>query len=305
MSARRHRMTFVTGVVVLAAAWALAGIERSSWAGVGRAPAGTTLPAAGSQPTSLPGGSGKLPVQEQNLGKFATGLLAQTIITSPDGRHVGYMAQNEGKWTVYLDNAPGKPYDAIGASSLVFSPDSQRLAYAAKRTVDKVDKWLIVVDGIEGPEHEMVASGPPLFSPDSKHVAYLMMRGKKWIVVLDGKEGNEYDSIGAGTLLFSADSRRAAYLAFRGPKWYMVVDGKESEPYDGGSAAAFGPDGKTVAYWAVRNQKWFLVVNGVESKDYDGYIRGSKPTFDGPNTVLSIALRDNEVIRVRVEVTNP
>lgn len=75
-------------------------------------------------------------------------------IFSPDNQHVAYVARTTGRQrafggedlfhpaaftaqtnsqcVVVLDGKEEKPYDCVGAGSLTFSPDSQRLAYGAK-----------------------------------------------------------------------------------------------------------------------------------------------------------------------------
>jgi hypothetical protein len=51
--------------------------------------------------------------------------------------------------------------------SVVFSPNSSRVAYAAERQ----GKFLMVVDGKEGRLFDDIYN--PVFSPDSRHVAYV------------------------------------------------------------------------------------------------------------------------------------
>ena len=86
-------------------------------------------------------------------------------IFSPDGTRIAYIAGVGKKWAwdmlrpyqtirngvVVLDGVEQKPYDYIGG--LVFTPDSRRLAYAARTNA----KTVIVVDGMEGPQYEDVA----------------------------------------------------------------------------------------------------------------------------------------------------
>jgi len=86
---------------------------------------------------------------------------------------------------VVVDGAEGKEYD--GFAVLIFSPDGQRVAYAAGRG----GKWLLVVDGVEGKEYNRLGKGSLIFSPDGRRVAYMAGRGEKPFVVVDGVEGKE------------------------------------------------------------------------------------------------------------------
>jgi Tol biopolymer transport system component len=151
------------------------------------------------------------------------------------------------KSAVVVDGVEGKEYDEIGR--FIFSSDSKRVAYAAKRN----GKWLIVVDEVESSEYDGIMTGTPIFSPDSKRVAYAVIRRKySWlglttssvyVTVVDGVEGSEYDEMAGFT--FSPDSKRLAYGAKRGGKCMFVVDGVEDSEYDDLlSVPIFSPDSK-------------------------------------------------------------
>jgi glucose/arabinose dehydrogenase len=134
------------------------------------------------------------------------------------------------------------------ASTLTFSPNSQRIAYAARMG----DKWALVVDGIAGKPHDAILAGPPAFSPDSRRVAYGAKIGVKWSVVIEGVEGKAYYDLGGASITFSADSRRVAYKArtrdiWTGFKSTVVVDGVEKGHCEHiGGRLLFSPDGETV-----------------------------------------------------------
>ena len=65
---------------------------------------------------------------------------------------------------------------------------------------------------------------------------------------------------------------------------------------------AFSPDSKRVAYDAQRGVKWLVVVDGVERGRYDGFVRGAKLDFDTPKSFHTLAIRDNEFVRVEIEI---
>jgi WD40-like Beta Propeller Repeat len=112
-----------------------------------------------------------------------------TIIFSPDSKRLAYEAKREeGKFIVFLDGQESKEYKVVYPSSLVFSPDSRRLAYSV--TTGAGD--YVVVDGAEqGPYNRIVT--PPAFSPDSRHVVYLAAFEKEQFAVIDGVVRSKYE----------------------------------------------------------------------------------------------------------------
>ena len=75
-------------------------------------------------------------------GNRYAGTLEGTPIFSPDGQRVAYGAKIGDEWMVVVDGKESKGY--AGLSTLIFSPDSQRIVYEAVG-----DKWMVVVDGHE------------------------------------------------------------------------------------------------------------------------------------------------------------
>ena len=71
----------------------------------------------------------------------------------------------------YIDGKEGKPYHNIGEGSLIFSPDSKRLAYVAMGS----NRDFVVVNENEGKQYETIftssmGGGRIIFdSPDSFH----------------------------------------------------------------------------------------------------------------------------------------
>jgi len=270
----------------------------------------------------------QLVVVDQVEGKEYDGILKGTPLFSPDSKHVAYAAKHGGKWFVVVDGEEKKEYDGIAESSLIFSPDSKHLAYA----VMSGGKWFVVVDGEEKKEYDGIGKGTLQFSPDSKRVVYVVpgrgyrkdpypgylgRRIRKGLVVIDGKEGKEYDDIGSniwvalidgplafvmvGNLLFSPDSKHLAYAAMSGDNLFVVVDGEEGKEYGGVDGPIFSMDSKRVAYIARRDGKNFVVVDGVEGTKYDAFL-DSKFVFDSPKLLHALALRNNEIFRVEVEI---
>jgi Tol biopolymer transport system component len=212
--------------------------------------------------------------------------LMDSLIFSPDSRHLAYAVGNGRKRSVVLDGRPSPEYDGLRKDSMIFSSDSKHLAYAAKSG----RKWS-VVDGQRGPEYDGVAT--PIFSPDSKRVAYGAEEGEKQLVVVDGKASPEYDRIGRNSAVFSPDSKRVAYAAKNGQKWSVVVDGQTGAEYDGIGRLMFSRDSKRVAYTAARGKEQFVVMDNEVSPGYDGI--GEGPIFSSDSTHLAYsALKDQK-----------
>jgi Tol biopolymer transport system component len=248
----------------------------------------------------------KLVSSEVSLGKVHSGIVDDTLVISADNRRVAFVARRGAKWRVVVDGVEGKEYD-IGskdpsaallfmlskrtafpyqhprARTLLFSPDSERVAYVGRR--DR--KVLVVVDGQEGKEYDGIADQCLVFSPDSKRVGYMAFSfARKWQMIVDGVEGNQYDCMGEGLPYFSPDSKRLAYVAEQDGKQFVVVDDKKGNQYPWIFALSvfFSPDSRRLAYVAASDVvrppkvgglpvavggKQFVVVDGVEGKQYD------------------------------------
>jgi hypothetical protein len=116
-----------------------------------------------------------------------------SLVLSPDGRHLAYIAKQWDKWFVVID---GKidlmgNFNEIITESLTFSPDSKHLAYAALDS----NKWHVVVDGKGSASFDEIKPGTLAFSPDNKHLAYAAEIFNKWYIFVDGAKGKEYDYI--------------------------------------------------------------------------------------------------------------
>ena len=75
------------------------------------------------------------------------------LVISPDNAHVAYIIESGRKFSVVRDGVVGVDYEEIDATSLGFSPDGLKLAYAARRRggfFSPAPKWTVVLDGNEG-----------------------------------------------------------------------------------------------------------------------------------------------------------
>jgi len=194
------------------------------------------------------------------------GIVDQSLTFSPDSRRLAYaVAKADRRAYLVLDGKPGPVHDGIGgslppevaanrasgqtgyglgyASSVLFSPDSRRIAYLAHFGRMK----RVFVDGnADDVEMEFLVSGM-VFSDDSKHLAYGGRRFNelfidKFFLVVDGKKGADYDAL--GYFGFSHDGKHIAFTAKKGDKMVIVVDGRERGEYSGVPAGpVFRSDG--------------------------------------------------------------
>ncbi|MBU0609105.1 MAG: hypothetical protein KKI08_14560 [Armatimonadetes bacterium] len=138
---------------------------------------------------------------------------------SPDSQHLAYVVRKDDKTSVVRDGAVVSTSDA-GATNVVFSPDSQRMAYHTVAGEWKGGKHAVVVDGVAGEEYDWV--GGMCFSPDSKHMAYVAWRDKKYTAVVDGKVGGWYARILGDSVRF-VNETTLQFLALRDDKLLRVT----------------------------------------------------------------------------------
>jgi len=188
---------------------------------------------------------------------------------SPNSKKIAYIAGAEGKWSIFVNGKEIKRYDALippplfgrgrftAISSLLFSPDSKKLAYV----VSDRGKSFIVLNNKENKKYDAILSH--VFSPDSKKLAYAAKEEGKWVVCLDNTEGKRYDNISPPA--FSPDGSKLAYIAQEGGQSFVVVNGEEGNRYDKIVALpVFSPDNRKLAFFAVNNKNIFVVVNNKE-----------------------------------------
>ncbi len=76
-------------------------------------------------------------------------------------------------WFVVVDGKEAKRYDGIG--TLIFSPDSKRMAYVAGAG----NKYFVVVDGKEGKQYDSIVTirGGRIVFDSSDRLHYLVVKG--------------------------------------------------------------------------------------------------------------------------------
>ena len=230
----------------------------------------------------------------------------QTPLLSPDKSRVAYLVKGKNGDFVVADGIRGKPYPSIAQNSLVFSPDSKRLAYFTDR--------FVVVEGHEGKRYDGFEKDPrPIFSPDGQSMAYKASiyqtnNGKtsfKQLIVVDEKEHKAYECSAVDYIsdpIFSPDSKRIAYTVTVGGKQFAVVDGQELIKYKQTEKSylgepVFSPDSKRVAYVVAETEKdWFVVIDGQQGKRYEKIIW--PVVFVSSNTIRYMAARGGNIYSV-------
>ncbi len=177
------------------------------------------------------------------------GIVDHALTFSPDSRRLAYAAAKaDRRCYLVVDGKAGPVHDGIGgslppgvtlnqasmqtgyglgsATSILFSPDSRRIAYLAH--FGKMKK-VFLDDKPEDVEMDFLAGGM-VFSDDSKRLAYGGRRGNQFFLVVDGKKGADYDML--GYYGFSPDGRHTAFMAKKGDKLVIVVNGQERAEYD-------------------------------------------------------------------------
>ena len=257
-------------------------------------------------------GSGKFSVKETVMATIPMEIPAEAGRVSSDMTHVIYVVKHGKKERVVLDGKESKEYDNVLAVveedygwntnqsgierfdvetefRFTFSPDSKRVAYAAK--VGK--KRFAVVDGQEGSGYDDIEG--LAFSPDSLHIAYVVKKGDKATLVVDGAEKGSFDSL-AG-FLFNADGT-LKYAALDGGRTFLMDGEKVVWEYKSGDRQYSGGSSRSQAWdlvhghaawveWAEGGSR--VVFDGVAGKRYED-IDQLRLSPDGKRTAYIVRL---------------
>lgn len=200
------------------------------------------------------------------------------LTSSPDGKHIAYIAKKDKKQFVVLDGVEGKKYEYI--KNLKFSPDGQHIAYCAGEGVHFVpdsqvsgDDWaktmFIVTDNVEGKRYDGSLVGAnvsetydPFFSKDGTKLTYTAVKNGKNIIVLNNNELSAYSN--QQYPQFIGDSYEIAYLAQENDKYFAVVSGYRKNSHDYIPHIFIGNDSSQIAFEATdSNNTRSVLVNDV------------------------------------------
>jgi hypothetical protein len=202
-------------------------------------------------------------------------------INSPDQNHTAQLITNSKKVFIVIDGKKGKEYDGISPESIVFSPDSSRLAFRAKKLDEKLYK-------------QYKTKGLGLLG---------LEKAVKKLVVVDEKEHDGYDGSISEAIIFSPNSRHFAYQAFILGREFVVVDGIKGKDYRMASTPVFGPDSEHIAYVASRNgSTFFAVFDGKESQECEE-MPWFNIVFDGPTTLIASIKLNDKACKLCLELT--
>ncbi|MEK7735097.1 MAG: hypothetical protein AAB329_06610, partial [Pseudomonadota bacterium] len=93
--------------------------------------------------------------------------------------------------------------------SIHFSPDGQRVVYAARR--DR--QYRLVDNGREGQPYDLLTV--PVISPDGKYVAVTAVRGPRHVAVVNGVESKPVQGLLPESRVVFSDPARFHFMATR------------------------------------------------------------------------------------------
>lgn len=141
------------------------------------------------------------------------------LLFAPTGGRLAWVAERDARWLVVEEGVEGPPFDAILASSLVYSADGARLAYAAR----SAGAAHAVIGGSIGPAFDAI--GRIALSRDGSRSAYASRTGEEAAVVIDGETGRAWP--GVGQVVVSGSGEHVAFAARADQSWRVVLDGAE------------------------------------------------------------------------------
>jgi WD40 repeat protein len=217
------------------------------------------------------------------------------IVFSPNSQRIAYAAQQGTRWCAVVDGQEGPSHDGVGL--FAFSPDSDRLAYVASDGSRRHE----IVDGVASAGYDGVSKAA--FSPDSQRVAYCAEDRDRGFLVVDGNELTNRDYEAVDAPVFSPDSKRLGYMGKRDGKWFVIVDGEEGAGYDDCGSLLFSSDSRHYAHRARQGSKWFIVVDGLaRSAECDLLFTTAPLRFETSTKVCGVGVRGDDFVRMEVEL---
>ncbi|MBN2016690.1 MAG: PD40 domain-containing protein [Candidatus Cloacimonetes bacterium] len=232
-------------------------------------------------------------IKEKVIADLNTDFFSESIVVSPDGRHIAYIEDVYSGLRVVVNDSPKERYDDIGIGTPVFSPTSKFVAYFVYYKgysggifglFAEDSYWKVVVDS---DEHDYSRSGfvdaSLIISPDGAHVAYGAYHewGSDMVydyVTLPGMIPSELDSVDSlyvyevcPPFIFSPDCKTFVYVGeeLSGER-FIVKDQFAGKSYDYvyPNSLVFSPNGEKLAYIVVDSGLEKVVVNGIELAGY-------------------------------------
>jgi len=260
-------------------------------------------------------------------------LIERSLIFSPDSKKIAFIAcnpernffRNQMKTFLIVDgeNGPSWNYEPQSErngilNEVIFSPDSQRIAYA----ICQNKKWSWIIDNEIQKGYDAFISGragspdwakfPDFgkticrpqtlsFSPDSKHFAYAATDNGQSVLVYDGEELSRMASILNNVIAFSPDSSHIAFEAMENNQQFMVLDQSPLEKYWGiCGESSFSPDSTLLAYISTKDeisQDYYLNVGNKKWLMPGGPLIGAHLVWDDNNTLHVIVCKKNRITK--------
>jgi hypothetical protein len=269
--------------------------------------------------------------QEQ---KSHLSVLERSLAFSPDSKRLAYIAcaaksgffrRSRMVAMLVVDDKLGPAWlhdESSGrngfSNEIVFSPDSQRIAYAVAQN----GRWTWVVDDmvqgkVDGfvsgwggnpewarfPDHGKTCCRKQTlsFSPDSRHFAYAGGVGGEHILFYDGEARGRHQGILNWPLTFSPDSAQLAYGAEENGRQFIVLNWKPlGRHYGVCSDRTFSLDSTQFAYVAMETPESFQLVVGPRSWQMPGGpVIGSRLVWDDADNLHALMAKGRRITVVR------
>lgn len=233
-------------------------------------------------------------------GAIDTGVIPDTLQVSPDQRSIAWVSRVEGgQVRVALDGRYGPLYDDVAVGTPLFSPNSQHLAYLAR----KGQAWHVVVGGKEGPALPAVLDHSLAFSPDSTELIVGVRAHEHWwtprVEASRTQPANPHVEILedlfdwiSTPMQLTADG--APFFAARaGHQWVVVQRGERFDGWDRVEHTSLSTDGAHTAWVARDGAATFAVVDGLVSPPWEQVgARGVVFSADGDRAAYTARTRD-------------
>jgi hypothetical protein len=264
-------------------------------------------------------------------------ILQMSLTFSPDSKQLAYIAcekekaflrrertvamlvVNGVKNTAWLHDESS---DRHGVSNeIVFSPDSQRIAYCVTR--DGQSTWImdgapqVWVNGLVSgwranpdwrhfPDYGKVSCRPRTlsFSPNSQHFAYAGNDRGQHLLIYDGKPHGLHAGILNMPIIFSPDSLQVAYGAEEDGEQFIVLAGQPLRRHYGLCGDyVFSPDSTQCAYVAIESSGTFqFVVGSRQWQMPGGPMIGGRLIWDNADTLHTLITNERRITIVSYRI---